>query len=206
MAKRTWAEDHSVKGLPQRFIRGHQRQERPVLEEAKPFKLGGVYCRLIPLSRGLYTIVGVVDYEWLMRWKWFAHWAVAGEWESFYVLRGKKLNGKRQSIQMAREILGLSPDDERQADHINHDTLDHRRCNLRIVTSSQSNQNKRMYRNNTSGFKGVSFYVPMQKWLARIKSDGRSYHLGYFYTREEAAAAYRKAADRLHGEFACYGL
>jgi hypothetical protein len=59
----------SIKGEPRRFIYGHQRRIRPVIEEAQPFKLDGIYCRLIPLTQGQYAIVWASDYEWLMQWK-----------------------------------------------------------------------------------------------------------------------------------------
>src|SRR6202045_4918615 len=56
LAHRTVPAWNAVKGLPRCFILGHNRHKRPTLEDAKPFRLDGVYCRLIPLGRGLYAI------------------------------------------------------------------------------------------------------------------------------------------------------
>lgn len=74
--------------------------------------------------------------------------------------------------------------------------------NLRVVTIAQNKANQKVYRNNTSGHKGVSFYRPRGKWLAKIGADGRRIHLGYFSTFEEAVEAYNLASEKYHGEFA----
>ena len=94
---------------------------------------------------------------------------------------------------------------QQQIDHIKQANGSHaqdRLSNLRITSSSQNLMNQRIYRNNTSGYKGVSLNKPTGKWGARIMSHGRSKHLGYFSTPEAAASAYDKAAKNLHGEFA----
>ena len=61
-----------IKGLPRKFKKGHFSKIVPIIEEAVPFKIDGVYCRLIPLDKGLYTIVWESDYLWLMQWPWYA--------------------------------------------------------------------------------------------------------------------------------------
>ena len=91
---------------------------------------------------------------------------------------------------------------ELQVDHINHDTLDNRRCNLRVVTPQQNAMNKEVYKNNQSGYTGCHFYKPTQKWMAYIKGGGKRKHLGYFETLPEAYTAYIRAAKALHGEYA----
>lgn len=62
--------------------------------------------------------------------------------------------------------------------------------------------NRRKNLNNTSGYKGVVWFPKTKKWRARIGLNGERISLGLFSTREEAHAAYRAAAERLHGEFA----
>ena len=42
--------------------------------------------------------------------------------------------------------------------------------------------------NNTSGFRGVSFYRSSGKYVARVRHNGKILHLGYFATAEEAGA------------------
>jgi len=90
-----------------------------------------------------------------------------------------------------------------EVDHINHKKDDCRRANLRICQRKENMRNRIRQRNNSSGFKGVT--KNREKWLARIKVDGKHIHLGLFDTAEDAHAAYMKAATRFHGEYACTG-
>jgi hypothetical protein len=87
-------------------------------------------------------------------------------------------------------------------DHINHDTLDNRRQNLRKCTGTQNKTNSKIYRNNKSGFKGVHWHKRDGTWGASIGYNGKQIHIGYFATLEEAARAYNETARQLHGEFA----
>lgn len=89
-------------------------------------------------------------------------------------------------------------------DHINCIPSDNRILNLRLATASQNQSNKFAYTNNKSGFKGVTWFSPNRKWVAKIRLNGRLHHLGYFLDPEEAARAYQKAADEMHGDFAKY--
>jgi len=101
---------------------------------------------------------------------------------------------------MHRVILDAPPAVE--VDHINRNGLDNRRANLRLATRAENTRNAKLSRRNTSGFRGVSFDHFSGRWLAIVKSDGKTYRLGAFATPEEAAFAYDFAAAALHGEFA----
>lgn len=79
--------------------------------------------------------------------------------------------------------------------------LDNRKKNLRIATKNQNQYNRTKYRNNKSGFKGVSLHKRSQKWYACIQINGKGIHLGSFDTPEEASKAYQKAAKKHHKEF-----
>src|ERR1039457_5357348 len=99
-------------GFPCRYVLGHQGRIRPEILNAVPFKIEGVYCRLVPLSRGLWAIVNEEDYYCLMRWKWTSKWNEKGK--CFYAYRhGVRVKDKGPQLWMHREILGLSPEDER---------------------------------------------------------------------------------------------
>lgn len=91
---------------------------------------------------------------------------------------------------------------DRQVDHINGDRSDNRISNLRLATNSENLCNRRKPRNNTSGYKGVSWIKRYGAWQATIRVKGKNKNLGLFATREGAADAYRQAALRYHGEFA----
>lgn len=87
-------------------------------------------------------------------------------------------------------------------DHINMDKCDNRIENLRPATLSQNGINSRNRRNNTSGYKGVSFCKSTKKWKASIKCQGKNINIGYFNDIKEAAKARKKTEIELFGEFA----
>lgn len=87
-------------------------------------------------------------------------------------------------------------------DHINHNKLDNRRCNLRICTETQNNMNKCFDSRNTSGYKGVSWHKSARKWFAYIRFNKQRLNIGFFDDPVEAAHAYDDAARIYHGEYA----
>jgi hypothetical protein len=88
-------------------------------------------------------------------------------------------------------------------DHIDHkNKLNNHVSNLRWVTCSQSNINKGLKSNNTSGYKGVSFHKQSGLWAAYINVNGKRTSLRTHNTAEDAARAYDLKAKELHGEFA----
>jgi len=155
--------------------------------------------REIPLTQGHSALVSQEDYEWLSQWKWFAWWNPSGR--AWYAVRSVK--SPHGTVRMHRQILGLEKGDHRQGDHINHDTLDNRRENLRVATPSQNTQNRRAPNNNTSGHKGVSYRPCKKKWRASIRAEGRQIHLGYRDSKQECVELYRQAEIRYFGEYAC---
>lgn len=173
---------------------------RPDLSSEKPFEYDGDICRRIPLTQGQWAIVLAIHFEWLMQWRWYAAWADGTS--SFYAVRKQWVNGKRMVIGMHRFILGLPPGRVEEGDHKNNNTLDCRLSNLRPADDEGSARNHRKNKNNTSGYKGVDWSEWKQMWRARIGFKGQRILLGYFNTKEEAYAAYCKAAKELYGEFA----
>jgi hypothetical protein len=87
-------------------------------------------------------------------------------------------------------------------DHCNLQKSDDRFCNLRQATDSQNQANTRAQANSTTGVKGICWARHAHAWNARICVNGRRIFLGYFDTKEIAAAAYCAAAVKYHGEFA----
>ena len=82
-------------------------------------------------------------------------------------------------------------------DHINGIKTDNRICNLRLVTVRQNQYNQRKPRiDNKSGYLGVTVYK--DKWMASIKINSKTKHLGYFSTPQEANEAYINAKRKHH--------
>ena len=100
-------------------------------------------------------------------------------------------------------VHGVWPD--RQVDHIKNPITDNRICNLRLATHSQNMKNRKIHKNNTSGYKGVTWRKDKNKWQAQIKVNGKKYRLGRFDCPKKAHEAYCEAAEKLHGEFSKAG-
>jgi len=108
--------------------------------------------------------------------------------------------GKKVNLTTARVCWLVQTGDwpEFTIDHINGDSTDNRWENLRDVTQSTNNTNKRPYKNNSIGYKGVTFNG--KRYSARISYNKTAHHLGKHDTSEEAARAYDKKALELWGE------
>jgi hypothetical protein len=92
---------------------------------------------------------------------------------------------------------------KQQIDHKNGVRTDNCIANLREATPSQNQHNKAVYKNNTSGVRGVTRIKTSGKWHAQIQVKGRPrIHIGNYETVELASEAYEKARTELHGEFA----
>jgi hypothetical protein len=100
-----------------------------------------------------------------------------------------------------RYVLGLKPRDGKIVDHINGNTLDCRKRNLRIVTISQNNWNSHRNLNSSTGYKGVDYHKAERKYRARICFNGKRISLGSYKTAKEAHTAYCEASKKYHGEY-----
>ncbi len=87
-------------------------------------------------------------------------------------------------------------------DHIDRNKQNNAIANLRLCNNSQNQGNRGKSKNNTSGIKGVTYDKKNGKWQAQIKSEYVNKYLGRFASKQEAAEAYAKAAERVFGEFA----
>lgn len=153
--------------------------------------------RLIKLTRGQFAKVDAEDFEELSRHRWLA----LRNSQDYYAARTVILaNSERRQVRMHRLIMGLDFGNPLQVDHINHDTLDNRRSNLRIVTISQQCMNRRLRSDNKSGHKGL--WDRRGGWTVRIKVAGKSFYVGQTKDFNDAVEMYREAALKFHGEFA----
>jgi hypothetical protein len=90
-------------------------------------------------------------------------------------------------------------------DHIDGNTRNNRIENLRPASKSQNQHNRKIGKNNTSGFKGVYYHKKTAKFRARIGHLNKTIFLGAYNTPEEADVAVRAAREELHGSFANHG-
>jgi len=154
----------------------------------------------LPLTRGLFAVVDADDFARLDRFRWHAH----KSGPRFYA--GRTVGGKadRCFVYLHREILGLLPGE--WGDHVNGNTLDNRRANLRRCSPTQNHMNAVKRCDGRSEYRGVYHHTQSthgwNRWVAQIKCDGKRRSLGCFRSAELAAKAYDKVARAAFGAFA----
>lgn len=87
-------------------------------------------------------------------------------------------------------------------DHIDGNGLNNAWSNLRDVTHDQNMWNAKLFHNNTSGYRGVSFIQSHGLWRAAISIGGKKKHIGYFESAEAAHAAFVDASAKARDEYA----
>lgn len=108
-------------------------------------------------------------------------------------------NEKVRQFRLHQMILGFP---KCNIDHIDRNPLNNRRSNLRLCNQQQNTANTGLFKNNSSGYKGVSWDKSRSKYMAKIKINGITVNLGRYITAEDAAIAYNNKAKESFGKFA----
>lgn len=159
----------------------------------------------IMLTQGKTALVDDEDFGKLNQATWHAYldgnrWsAQRSVWENKIGI--KKSEQKCTKILMHRVVMDAPVG--MQVDHINGNTLDNRKENLRICTNQQNTCNrKNANRNNKLGIKGVHWYKRNKKFIAQICINRKKINLGSYNVMGDADSAYRFAEEKYFGEFA----
>lgn len=120
--------------------------------------------------------------------------------DQVYFIRSLSLGKMKKTERLHRLIAGAGCKDF--VDHADGNTLNLSKRNLRICGRKENSRNSRLFKNNTSGYKGVSYKKDAKKFWARIMIDGKSKSLGFYYSAAEAHEAYKNAALKYFGEYA----
>ncbi len=157
----------------------------------------GADQRLIALTRGMFAIVDLVDFEKINSFNWYAlktgkmntnFYAARDEWDSVKM--------KKKFILMHRDI--INPEIRLHCDHINGNTLDNRRENLREVTAAENfRAHKKKKPGCTSGFRGISKDARNGRWNVSAFKDGKRFWVGRFESEVDAAKAWDTKAIEL---------
>ncbi|MED1954624.1 HNH endonuclease [Brevibacillus centrosporus] len=129
------------------------------------------------------TLIDTEDLGIVQKHRWFAYKSTTTQ--KFYAKAQDYIDQKVVDIRLHR-LLTNAPKGM-FVDHINHDPLDNRRSNLRVVSNMENMQNRSgSQRNSKSGVRGVSWSKKQNRWKAAIGVNGKSMYLGAFTTIEEA--------------------
>lgn len=145
--------------------------------------------RKILLTQDKSTLVDDKDYERVNKFKWFVQTSPSG-----------KQQARNRRIGLLSRFI-LNPPVNKVVDHINGDSLDNRRKNLRVCSIKENGRNVRK-KASTYKYKGVYKNQRSNGFFASITVDYKTKYIGFFPTKEEAAKAYNKKAEELFGEYA----
>jgi hypothetical protein len=148
----------------------------------------------VPLTRGMTALIDIEDIPLVEGRSWNAKYSPITK--SYYASTSSR------AIRMHRLILGVF--DRRQfVDHKDHNTLDNRKKNIRLVSYSESAINRSIQCNNKSGYKHVSFHKGHRKWYVQIKKDGKLLFQKLFKDFGEACRVADEKTREIQGEFYC---
>jgi hypothetical protein len=158
----------------------------------------GYTFRRIKLTRGKYAMVDVEDFERLNQYKWHcSHYGYAKR-----AAPNRTGKGRKQVIVYMHKLLCPVPEGK-IADHINRNSLDNRKANLRPATQKQNVWNRKFIRKGgKTRYNGIRWDKNREKWQVRLTINGRRESFGYYADEIEAAKAYDMAAKRYRGEYA----
>lgn len=145
--------------------------------------------------QNLFALVDDEDYEVLKNMRWYLN---TGKQDGPIYVK-TRVNGKQ--ILMHRFI--LNPSKGYHVDHKDFNGLNNQKINLRCCTQRNNNRSSNIRKNNTTGFKGVTFSKLRVVYHSQIMVDRKHIHCGTFDNKEDAARAYDEAAIKHFGDFAC---
>ena len=156
--------------------------------------------RFLPLTRGMYAMVDDEDFDRLRFWKWHVQCCGPGK---LYASRSVKIEGKTYARYLHHEVLKLEIPLPRGivVDHINGESLDCRKENLRCCSPNENmvNCGPRLVWGKTSKYKGVHYDRREKRWIARFSYKGRHYGLGRFKDEYTAVVIFNRAVCKVIG-------
>lgn len=171
------------------------------MAESNTYIFHSDYCELI-INSNKYGDVSIMisnsDYELVSKYKW--HLDPNKKLLTKFYVATKIGNGRKGTRNLRLHKLLIDTPEGMVVDHINRNTLDNRRENLRIITRAENNRNKEIINTNnkTTGIKGISYYFYKgwndYSYIVNLKG----YKTNRFRTLEEALEYKSECVKGLH--------
>lgn len=116
------------------------------------------------------------------------------------------VNGKRKyhAEKLHRIIMNVTTGRKIHVDHINHNTLDNRKCNLRIISASNNLKHRNSKnKNNKSGYRNVFWSTKDERWLVTLQINGKQKCFGRFKYEDldKAGKLAEEMREKYYGEY-----
>lgn len=159
----------------------------------KPYYCDSRKSWIVPLTKGLEALIDKQDVDRVGEHKWFANTVNKTASGNSYTYPTAYLYGWGRPYSYLHRFI-MMPEKGFIVDHINGNTLDNRRSNMRICTVRENNCNTSIHR---SGHMVGTSKAENGAFRSRIFIDGHHKHLGTFKTEHEAHQAYLEAYNEL---------
>jgi len=171
---------------------GCKQKENHFKKENNIYDLSGEYgiCHTIGEK---YFIFDKEDHKIIKNYYWYPEFHTNGR-----IYFRANLNNKKK-VYVHRIIMNTPYG--KDIDHKDLNYFDCRKESLRVCSRAENSQNQAKRKNTHNKLKGATFNKKRKKWQAQINVNKKHISLGYFYTEEEAHAAYCVASKKYHGEF-----
>lgn len=136
------------------------------------------------------VVVSKMDYLDYMKTLLNKKWVIPTKRGGFYI--------KTKSGLFHRLILDAK--NGQYVDHIDRDTLNNERKNLRICTISENNRNS----TPRGKYKGISYNKINKNWRVRVILNGKTTEIGSFKIEKDAVEARNKVICDFHKEFSYF--
>lgn len=143
----------------------------------------------------------LIDYEDADR-LFGKNFGISGAEKYIVILDSKNKRTKLTNFIMGHNFL----DNKSVVDHINHDIYDNRRQNLRIINQTLNQVNKRLQKNNQTGFKGINWAKDRKGWKVQIRKNKQFVYNKCFKDFKEAYYHWHKNYILTHGEEYLYSI
>ena len=153
----------------------------------------------IPLTQGQVALVDDEDFERVNQYKW--HALLDPNTGKYYA---KRRDGNKNTFIIMHRFIMSTPQGL-VCDHINGNTLDNRKCNLRNCHKVENNWNRGAQKNNSLGLKNITYRKDINKYRVIIGKNGKTVFDAHFKSLQDAINARNCASKMYHGEYSNTG-